>query len=440
MTTESEHQSPLWQLMLWATEGLGYRLSNQAKHGERRHREAEQPLFKVPESARAAVLDLEAYGLRSLGLTQTYLARFSTRATAESLRHLLAISLGALRRSYRPNYVVVDQTVKACERLSSRSKGFVNAFLRSFVLVDQGLDQDTDEALFNAPQWWRRHLVRAGLADVYRQTCLLPPPFCLRYTGPGTQKEAWLEELSNLGFGTHWQDEKTFWLAPARPVHKIPGYSQGLFRVQDASAQRLANLLEPENAQTTDVLDACAAPGGKTFLLAEHGFRSLWAMDRSEQRLNRLKAEAIRLRPWLKVSPSVAVHSVGEAPWPEPCPKQFDLIVLDAPCSGSGVVRRHPEIPWRQTPRSLSELIETQARLLASLWERLRPGGKLIYITCSIFPEEGEEQIKKFLLAQKNCQRLSAPGVILPSHQEHGNVPTGEDGFFYARLAKVPSY
>ncbi len=439
MKGDAEHQSPLWQLMLWAVAGVGHRLSTQTKHPVGRREEAEQPFLGVPENARAAVLDLEAYGLRSLGLTQTHLARFSTRATAESLRYLLAISLGALRRSYRPNYVVVDQTVKACEHLSSRSKGFVNAFLRSFLFVEQGLEQDSDEALFNAPQWWRRHLIRAGLADVYRKTCLLSPPFCLRYTGPDTLKKTWLKELSSLGFRTHWQNEKTFWLTPARSVHKIPGYSQGLFRVQDASAQRLADLLESEKVQATDVLDACAAPGGKTFLLAEHGFRSLWAMDRSEQRLHRLKAETIRLVPWLKVSPSVAVHSLGEAPWPESCPKQFDLIVLDAPCSGSGVVRRHPEIPWRQTPRSLSELIETQARLLTSLWERLRPGGNLIYITCSIFPQEGEEQIKKFLLAQKNCQRLSAPGVILPSYQEHDDVPIGEDGFFYARLAKVPS-
>ena len=435
MTKMPEHQSPLWQLMLWAADGLRSRLSVHTDHD---HGQGAVSIHKVPEHARAAVLDLQAHGIRAFGLTQSHLNRFSRGHTSEALRSLLAVSLGALRRSYRPDYVVVDQTVEACQRVSHRSKGFANAFLRSVIGLQPGLEQETEEARCNAPLWWRKRLTRAGLIDIYRKTCLLPPVFCLRFLGSEVQKINWQGRLEELGLRTHWQGSKTVWLSPALTVQKIPGYSEGLFRVQDASAQRLAELIDAERPDDLDVLDACAAPGGKTFLLAEHPFRSLWAMDRSEQRLDRLVGEAQRLSPMLKVQPLVATHSIAQDAWPRGCSEQFDLIVLDAPCSGSGVVRRHPEIPWRQTPRSLADLVQTQANLLAGLWDRLRPGGKLVYITCSIFPEEGEEQIKKFMLVQKNCHRLSAPGLILPSHREHEGVPTGEDGFFYARLAKTP--
>lgn len=435
MTTSPERQSPLWQLMLWAADGLKSRLSSHTSSGDSQETASR---LHVPQHARAAVLDLQAHGIRALGLTQAHLTRFSRGPTSEALRFLLAVSLGALRRSYRPDYVVVDQTVEACERLSHRSKGFVNAFLRSVIGGKSGIEEKAQEALCNAPLWWRQRLAQAGLIDVYAQTCLLPPVFCLRYLGSDDHKGSWQRQLHALSLRTHWQGPRTVWLAPARPVQDIPGYPEGLFRVQDASAQRLSELIDAEAAQSLDVLDACAAPGGKTFLLAEHPFRSLWAMDRSEQRLDRLAKEVERLAPRLKALPSVATHCIAQTPWPEGCPQQFDLIVLDAPCSGSGVVRRHPEIPWRQTPRLLAELVQTQAKLLSSLWDRLRPGGKLIYITCSVFPEEGEEQIRNFMLAQKNCHRLSAPGLILPSHREYEGVPTGEDGFFYARLAKTP--
>ena len=433
MTKTPERQSPLWQLMLWAADGLKSRLSSHTRSG---YSQESSSALHVPQHARSAVLDLQAHGIRALGLTQAHLTRFSRGPTSEALRFLLAVSLGALRRSYRPDYVVVDQTVEACERLSNRSKGFVNAFLRSVIGGKSGIEE-TQEVLCNAPLWWRERLARAGLIDVYAQTCLLPPVFCLRYLGSDDHRDVWQKQLIAQGLRTHWQGLNTVWLAPASPVQNIPGYAEGLFRVQDASAQRLSELIGTEPAQTLDVLDACAAPGGKTFLLAEHPFRRLWAMDRSEQRLDRLVTEAQRLGPRLKVTPSVVTHDIAQHPWPSDCPQQFDLIVLDAPCSGSGVVRRHPEIAWRQTPRLLADLVQTQANLLSSLWDRLRPGGKLIYITCSVFPEEGDEQIKHFMLAQKDCNRLPAPGLILPSHREYEGVPTGEDGFFYARLAKM---
>jgi 16S rRNA (cytosine967-C5)-methyltransferase len=435
MSQGPEHQSPLWQLMLWAVDGLRRRLSN---HPDGEFSQQGVSNTSTPEHARAAVLDLETHGLRALGLTQAHLNKFSRGSTPESLRALLAVSMGALRRAYRPDFVLVDQTVEACEKLSSRSKGFVNAFLRSVVADKPGLEKPSDDVRCNAPIWWRRRLAQARLLDVYRTTCLLPPLFCLRYLGLPAQRESWQQELERLGLRSHWQGPKTLWLSPACPVHQIPGFSEGVFRVQDASAQRLSELLDEERWEDFNALDACAAPGGKTFLLGEHPLRSLWAMDRSEARLHRLLEESKRLDVMLKVRPSVVVHDLTQGSWPLDCPQSYDFIVLDAPCSGSGVVRRHPEIPWRQTPKSLAELVQTQAHVLTSLWDRLRPGGKLVYITCSIFPEEGEEQIKKLMLVRKDCQRLPAPGLIMPSHQEHNGVPTGEDGFFYARLAKRP--
>ena len=173
MTKTPERQSPLWQLMLWAADGLKSRLSSHTRSG---YSQESSSALHVPQHARSAVLDLQAHGIRALGLTQAHLTRFSRGPTSEALRFLLAVSLGALRRSYRPDYVVVDQTVEACERLSNRSKGFVNAFLRSVIGGKSGIEE-TQEVLCNAPLWWRERLARAGLIDVYAQTCLLPPVF-----------------------------------------------------------------------------------------------------------------------------------------------------------------------------------------------------------------------------------------------------------------------
>jgi 16S rRNA (cytosine967-C5)-methyltransferase len=205
--------------------------------------------------------------------------------------------------------------------------------------------------------------------------------------------------------------------------------------VQDSSAQQAYGLLPLCPGQ--QVLDACAAPGGKTLLIAEQAPVEIWAIDQSAHRLQRLVLE------WDRVAhqfPGRRLHTVvadlAQDRWPDGLLPMFDHIVLDAPCSGTGVVRRHPEIPWSRSQASIYKLGAIQARLLKRLWRALRPGGQMLYITCSVLPEEGEAQISRFLDETPDATRLSAPGQILPYYDATETQRSAGDGFFYARLQK----
>lgn len=224
-------------------------------------------------------------------------------------------------------------------------------------------------------------------------------------------------------------------VAPAAAVEDLPGFGEGVFRVQDTSAQRALGLLPLRRGDR--VLDACAAPGGKTFLLSEQADVDIWAVDASARRLARLGKEWIRIRHrfgYAQVFPFVA--DLSQASWPAGLPTLYDHVVLDAPCSGSGVVRRHPESAWVRRESEVEALVALQSVLLDRLWRVLRPGGQLLYITCSVFPQEGEAQILAFLARTPDAIRRPAPGQILPYYLDDGSLCVSGDGFFYARLEK----
>jgi 16S rRNA (cytosine967-C5)-methyltransferase len=224
-------------------------------------------------------------------------------------------------------------------------------------------------------------------------------------------------------------------VAPAAAVEDLPGFAEGVFRVQDTSAQRAVSLLPLRPGDR--VLDACAAPGGKTFLLSEQANVDIWAVDASARRLARLEKEWTRIRHRFghaRIFPVVA--DLSQALWPEGLPTLYDHVVLDAPCSGSGVVRRHPESAWVRSEAAVDALVALQSALLDRLWRVLRPGGQLLYITCSVFPQEGEEQILSFLARTPDAVRKPAPGQILPYYLDDGFLCVSGDGFFYARLEK----
>lgn len=395
-------------------------------------------------SADAAVTDLVAYGLRAWGLMRVRVLRMSQRPPPIEICALLALAFSCLRRQYRGVPTIIDQAVHAARALGGpQSAAYVNAVLRRVTREPQAatLDEWHLMALTNAPPWMVGQLLKAGTQTFLAHCAVVqrPPVFALRYLGAPDQAADWQRELEQKGHAVHWVRDgvrgRGLVLDPPCPVEAIPGFAQGFCRVQDLSAQEAFGLL-PLRAGD-QVLDVCAAPGGKTLLLAEQAEVAIWAADQSEDRLRRLSTEWARLRHHF---PSRELHLVvadmSQSVWPETLPPFFDHIVLDAPCSGSGIVRRHPEIPWARSQEDLDQLVRLQALLLRRAWRALRPGGQLLYITCSLFPQEGEMQIIDFLQETADAQRLSAPGQILPYHEKGPPAKLAGDGFFYARLQK----
>ena len=214
------------------------------------------------------------------------------------------------------------------------------------------------------------------------------------------------------------------------PVQDIPGFTDGLVSVQDAGAQLAAPLLLQGLAsqRPLEVLDACAAPGGKTAHLLEQGGVRVTALDIDAQRCERIEANLQRLG----LSAKVLAADAGEpARWWDGA--FFDAILLDAPCTASGIVRRHPDVRWLRRESDVDQLATVQARLLNTLWPLLRPGGRLLYCTCSVFKAEGQDQIDAFLQRHGDAAPLAAPrspGHLLP-------LPDNGDGFFYGLLHKT---
>jgi 16S rRNA (cytosine967-C5)-methyltransferase len=224
-------------------------------------------------------------------------------------------------------------------------------------------------------------------------------------------------------------------LARSQPVTRLPGFAEGWFSVQDAAAQRAAPLLldglAPDGPRLR-LLDACAAPGGKTAHLLERVDADVLALDIDAARIRRIQENLDRLGLQARVAVADAARP---ADWWDG--QVFDGILLDAPCTASGIVRRHPDVRWLRRDQDVAALAQQQARLLLALWPLLRPGGRLLYCTCSVFKAEGHEQVQAFLARHKDAQLLPSPGHLLPglasADPSMSDNPMREhDGFFYA--------
>lgn len=363
--------------------------------------------------------------------------RLLTRPLARdqaALAALLRIGLLQLQELRIPEHAAVSATVDATALLGLRSaRGLVNAVLRRFQREREPLAEaalQADEARFAHPSWII-DAIRADYPDAWQ--ALLdannaPPPMWLRVNLLRTTRAAYLDTLKKAGLaGTTAADvPSAVRLTEPLAVDALPGFAAGEVSVQDLSAQYAASLLELDAGQR--VLDACAAPGGKTghILEALSGRGEVWAVDRDAARLDRVGANLARLGLTAKL---VTGDATAPAQWWDG--KPFDRILIDAPCSATGVIRRHPDIKVLRRPVDVERAAALQARLLRALWPLLGPGGRLVYATCSVLRRENDDQIAAFRAAEPTIE----PGGDVASMQLLPEEARG-DGFYYAWLRK----
>ena len=346
-----------------------------------------------------------------------------------------------------PVHTLVNQAVEAARRHKDmRAQApFVNACLRRFLREREALIAQTNTditALWNHPAWWVKRLQTDHPQDwqTILQAAQSAAPMTLRVSPKHSTVQTYLQVLEAQGIAAKAVAEFGVQLLKAVPVHQLPGFSEGHVSVQDAAAQLAAPLLlnglNPSQ-QALRLLDACAAPGGKTGHLLEcHPGAQVLALDVDPVRCERIQQNLDRLKVKAQI---VAADAAQPADWWDG--QSFDGILLDAPCTASGIGRRHPDVRWLRRESDVAQLAAIQAKLLKALWPLVKPGGRLLYCTCSVFKAEGESQIQTFVQHNTDAQILPSPGHLTPSSATpetslRDNVIGEHDGFYYALLEK----
>jgi 16S rRNA (cytosine967-C5)-methyltransferase len=404
-------------------------------------------------AARGAVQDIAYRTMRRLATAEALVVQLVRKAPPPHVGHVLACALALLvdedeSAAYTP-FTVVDQAVNAigARREFAFAKGLVNAVLRRFLREREGLLATVytdDVAHWNYPRWWIDSVQRAWpenwqdiLASGNEQG-----PLTLRVNARRSTVADCLRVLQDHHIAATRAGEHAVRLDVPMSVDRIPGFSEGVVSVQDAGAQIAAQCIGVRDGMR--VLDACAAPGGKTGHLLELADIELIALESDASRARRIGENLQRLGLDADVR-------IGDAGTPEKWHdgQPFHRILADVPCSASGIVRRHPDIRWLRRATDIPALVAEQRRILEALWPLVKTGGELLYVTCSIFPEEGELQATWFGSTHQDAVRLDAPGQLLPAG---ARVPVGastelragqdtasnsdHDGFFYARFQK----
>lgn len=398
----------------------------------------------------AAAQDIVYTAARHLALLEALIAQLAARPPAPPVAALLALGLAQLIVARHPPFAVVDQTVAAArtEPPTRAAAGFINACLRNYLRRADALraQAERDESVrFNAPRWWLERL-RATYPDAWRSILEAqrePPPLVLRVNLRRTSVAAYLERLRRESIAAVQVGAQAIWLRVPRAVHDIPGFDAGEVSVQDAGAQLAAPWLAARDGMR--VLDACAAPGGKTAHLAELADAAIDAVEIDARRAARIAANLQRLGVASDRVRVIVGDAAAPSAWHAGAP--YDRILLDAPCTASGIVRRRPDIPWLRRETDVAQLATIQSRLLDALWPLLAPAGRLLYAVCSVFPEEGAEQAARFRrrwadatpvplpgCSEATLQLLPAPSAAAPFGGSA--LPTLHDGFFYALFEK----
>ncbi|MBY8233792.1 16S rRNA (cytosine(967)-C(5))-methyltransferase RsmB [Vibrio fluvialis] len=350
--------------------------------------------------------------------------------------HLILVGIYQLSFMRIPAHAAVGETVEGAQDLKGpRLRGLINAVLRNYQRNQEQLDAQAvshNAGKYGHPSWLLKLLQNAYPQqwEAIVEANNSKAPMWLRVNHQHHDRDAYQALLNNenIDSSVHSQAEDALKLAAPCDVTKLPGFEKGWVSVQDAAAQLSLHYLQPQDGEL--ILDCCAAPGGKTAHILERTQGSeVVAIDCDDTRLKRVHDNLKRLNLSAKVV-------CGDARYPQEWwqGSQFDRILLDAPCSATGVIRRHPDIKWLRRAEDIAALAELQREILDAMWQQLKPGGTLVYATCSITPQENVLQVKDFLARTSDAQlvgsELDNPGrQILPGEEDM-------DGFYYAVLTK----
>ncbi|MGF1698402.1 16S rRNA (cytosine(967)-C(5))-methyltransferase RsmB [Vibrio lamellibrachiae] len=388
-----------------------------------------------------ALLQEICYGaLRYLPRLETIaneLMENSLKGKKRVFHHLILVGIYQLGFMRIPSHAAVGETVEATNTLRGPSlSGLINAVLRNYLRNQEELDAISlshNAGKYCHPSWILKMLQESYPEqwEAITESNNSKAPMWLRVNRQHHTRDEYLELLKNedIEFTTHPEAADAIKLTVPCDVSNLPGFEKGWVSVQDAAAQLAVDYLEPQEGEL--ILDCCAAPGGKTAHILEHTKDTeVVAIDCDAKRLDRVYDNLDRLQLNADVI-------CGDARYPEEWwqGEQFDRILLDAPCSATGVIRRHPDIKWLRRATDIDALVELQSEIMDAMWKQLKPGGTMVYATCSIHPKENSLQVTDFLARTENAELTgsepSAPGrQILPSEDDM-------DGFYYAVLKKA---
>ena len=409
-------------------------------------------LDDVDAQLRPGVQALAFHALRWLGRAEALRQQLAKRPPPPEADALLCVALALACSEEDAPYTahtLVDQAVEAAKRSDAtlHQASFINGCLRRFLREQaelMALTEKSPQAVWNHPQWWIDRVRKdhpAQWQEILRANNSRAP-LILRINERKTTQAQYVQALLAMDIGAFPVGEHGVVLTEARPVSALPGFAEGHFSVQDAAAQLAAPLLlnglsaAGGDAARLNILDACAAPGGKTAHLLELADCEVTALDIDARRCERIAQNLQRLG--LQAHIVVGDASRPKAWWDG---RLYDGILLDAPCTASGIVRRHPDVRWLRRPTDIAQLASIQAKLLDTLWPLLKPGGRMVYCTCSVFRAEGEQQIQTFVAHHTDALLMPSPGHLLPQSGASDavfpdNLLREHDGFYYALLEK----
>ncbi|WP_369985764.1 16S rRNA (cytosine(967)-C(5))-methyltransferase RsmB [Thalassolituus sp.] len=366
----------------------------------------------------------------------------------QDLHALLVVGLYQLTIQGKAPHAAVHATVDVCEDMGKGyAKPVINACLRRYGREYESLLPPLDDNPVTAtshPKWLVKMLKKAW-PEQWQDVLAANnerAPLCLRVNQRQVDRDTYLARLTAEGIDARAGEfsDSAIYLYESCDVTALPGFIDGDVSVQDEAAQLAAQLIAPQAGEY--VLDACAAPGGKSAHLLESGDIHLTAVDADEARLERVHENLARL----DLSANVVCMDMcsDEVWWPEFCGDEaentgFDAILLDVPCSATGVIRRHPDIRMLRRREDIAQLVAVQGEILDRAWQMLKPGGRLLYATCSVLPEENSEQIVRFVDRQADATLVTLDkdwGIACNAGRQLFPTPQGHDGFYYALLHK----
>jgi 16S rRNA (cytosine967-C5)-methyltransferase len=394
---------------------------------------------KATPQQKGGAADLSYGTLRFYGEANAYLIKLLEKPLSNvDIQALLLVSIYQLLHDKADDYTVVNQAVTAAGHAKPRwAKGLVNGVLRNFLRQKEKLSaqvQVDEMAFYSYQQWWIDKLKNQYPNDWQSILELgnAHPPMTLRVNSSKSNAHEYVKLLTRQNIEATTVGGEAVMLAKPIPVDQVPGFMDGVVSVQDYGAQMAAHLLDLQ--PNLRVLDACSAPGGKAGHVLELAKVQLTALDNDAKRLARVRSNLDRLN----LQASLVLGDAST--WTDD--KPFDRILADVPCTASGIVRRHVDIKWLRREVDIVSFTQQQAVILANLWHLLSKGGKLLYVTCSIFAEENQQQIDHFLKCNTDATQL--PLELTDDRINNINIQYGQlipsnthDGFFYALLQKI---